>query len=132
MKLSLDNNFNPGNGEDWCDNVLLEWKLGLNLVQMDEYPLQAIYPIMVGSEDLTQKYKMKDFFAEQGSLKFADTSSEATDAELRRWLPNAVDTLGLSVSETKAPKPFDPRKRSASVRSSRVWSMRPLACASAF
>ena len=100
--MSLANNFNPGNGEDWCDNVLLEWKLGLNLVQMDEYPLQAIYPIMVGSEDLTQKYKMKNFFAEISSLKFADTASAATDAELRRWLPNAVETLGLSVSDTKA------------------------------
>ena len=35
----------------------------------------------------------------------------------------------ISVSETKAPNAFEPRRRSASERSSRLWSMCPLPCA---
>ena len=38
----------------------------------------------------------------------------------------------ISVSETNAPNPLEPRNRSASERSSSVWSMRPAACALAF
>ena len=38
----------------------------------------------------------------------------------------------MSVSEANAPKPLEPRNRSASDRNSNVWSMRPPACALAF
>ena len=38
----------------------------------------------------------------------------------------------ISVSETNAPNPLEPRSRSASVRNSSVWSIRPVACALAF
>ena len=37
----------------------------------------------------------------------------------------------ISVSEAKAPKPLEPRRRSASDRNSSVWSMRPAPCVAA-
>jgi GTPase SAR1 family protein len=90
----------PANGKDWCDNVLLEWKLGLELLQLEQYPLQAIFPVMVASVD-EQSGEMKDFFAESASVELSCMVSAATDQELRRVLPEATVTVGASVVDTK-------------------------------
>jgi hypothetical protein len=95
--------------QDWCDNVLLEWKLGLELKQLEDYPLdgvqrhsplQAILPIMVGTED-AQTGKMGDFFHETSGMKLSSAPSTLTHDALLRWLPTAKETAGLSVHETK-------------------------------
>jgi hypothetical protein len=78
----------PANGQDWCDNVLLEWKLGLELVKTAGSPLTAIYPIMVGSED-PQTGKMLDFFGESAAVELSAAPSVATDLELDRVLCTA-------------------------------------------
>jgi hypothetical protein len=85
--------------KDWCDNVLLEWKLGLELIHQEEYPLQAILPIMVGTEDV-QSGKMGDFFEERKGVQLSSAPSTSTHDELLRWLPTAKNTTGLSVEET--------------------------------
>jgi hypothetical protein len=88
----------PAKGQDWCDNILLEWKLGLEAIKLAEYPMSAIFPVMVGSLD--GDGQMMDFFLESASIRLADAPSGATDAELRRILPH-VETIGLSVASTK-------------------------------
>jgi GTPase SAR1 family protein len=91
----------PDNSKDWCDNVLLEWKLGLSLKKMDGFPLQAIFPIMVGSVDPLASHKMADFFVEAAGVKLSDSASKATDRELLRVLPGAHEMVGMGVAETK-------------------------------
>jgi hypothetical protein len=42
---------NPDNGEDWQDNVLLEWEMGLILLERDNHPLASILPVFCGPVD---------------------------------------------------------------------------------
>jgi hypothetical protein len=65
---------------------------------LDQYPLAAIYPIMVGS---IHDGAMNDFFADTASVHLSNVPSAATDEELQRVLPEAEVTVGASVSETK-------------------------------
>jgi GTPase SAR1 family protein len=101
VPMSIANGFDPGNSKDWCDNVLLEWKLGLELLSMEEHPLKLVFPIMVGTED-AQSGKMGDFFQEQAQVQLTGETSLVTDVELLRVLPNANKTVGMGVAETKA------------------------------
>jgi hypothetical protein len=78
--------------------VLLEWKLGLEMLEMGDHPLKAIFPIMVGSEDPTATHKMCDFFAEAAMVKLAAGVSKKTDEELLRV---ANTTVGMGVAHTK-------------------------------
>jgi hypothetical protein len=100
--MSIGAGFNSTmDGNDWCDNVLLEWKLGLEMLEMEDHPLKAIFPIMVGSEDPTAAHKMCDFFAEAKMVKLAAGVSKKTDAELLRVLTGANTTVGMGVAQTK-------------------------------
>jgi hypothetical protein len=102
--MSIGAGFNSTmDGDDWCDNVLLEWKLGLEMLEMKEYPLKAIFPIRVGSEDPTATHKMCNFFAEAEAamVELAAGVSKKTNAELLRVLPEANTTVGMGVAQTK-------------------------------
>jgi hypothetical protein len=35
-------------GQDWCDNVLLEWELSLALMDIDEFALSIMCPVLTG------------------------------------------------------------------------------------
>eukprot|EP00935_MAST-01C_sp_MAST-1C-sp1_P001818 g1818.t1 len=90
----------PTNGKDWCDNVLLEWKLGLNLIKGKDFPLQAIYPVVVGSED-PDTGRPQNFFKEAAQVQLSAAASRATDDELVRVLPGSQETVGAGIAATK-------------------------------